>query len=50
MVAILSCARCSAAPESSSVLEIPATLSFTDASALAAVYWAFSVSFGYGTG
>ncbi len=45
MVAILSWARCSAAPESPSVVEIPATLSFTELSAAAAVYWAFSVSF-----
>ena len=45
MVSILSWARCSVSPESPSVLEIPATSSFTEADAAAAVYWAFSTSF-----
>ena len=45
IVAILSWARWSAAPESPKVLEIPAALSSTALTAFAAVYWAFSTSF-----
>ena len=45
IVAILSWARCRAAPESPRDLEIPATLSSTELTAWAAVYWALSVSF-----
>ena len=45
MVAILSWARCSAAPESLNDLEMPAVLSSTSETALAAVYCALSVSF-----
>ncbi len=45
MVAILSCARCSDAPESLTDFEIPAVLSSTSEIALAAVYWALRVSF-----
>ena len=45
MVEILSWARCSAAPESLKDLEMPAALSSTVETALAAVYCAFIVSF-----
>ena len=45
IIAILSWARCSSAPESPKVFEIPAAVSPTDVSACAAVYWAFSTSF-----
>ena len=45
MVAILSCARWSVAPESLKDFEMPAVLSSTEEIALAAVYWALRVSF-----
>ena len=45
MVAILSWARSSAAPESLTLVEMPATLSFTELIALAAVYCALRTSF-----
>ena len=44
-MAILSCARCRDAPESLNDFEMPAALSSTVEIALAAVYWALSVSF-----
>ena len=45
MVAILSWARSSAAPESLTLVEMPATLSSTELIALAAVYCALRTSF-----